>query len=272
MRSPGDSPARCLRACGVPWDLRQSQPYDVYGEVDFDMPVGSNGDCYDRYLVRVEEMRADRVKIIRQCLARMQPGPVKVQDRKFAPPTRAEMKRSMEALIHHFKLYTEGFHVPAGETYTAVEAPKGEFGVYLVADGTNRPYRCKIRPTGFRVPSGDRGPRPAAHAGRYGCDHRIARHRFWRNRQVTMGENQAQDATQPAQFVFDAESEAAIPAILARYPPGRQASAVLPLLDLAQRQMARARARPGPRSRRWMSLRRGSGWRRSASTRSPPSI
>jgi NADH-quinone oxidoreductase subunit D len=138
----------CLRASGVPWDLRRSQPYDMYGEVDFAVAVGRNGDCYDRYLVRVGEMR-ESVKIIKQCLERMRPGPVKVQDRKFSPPTRAEMKRSMEALIHHFKLYTEGFHVPAGATYTVVEAPKGEFGVYLVADGTNRPYRCKIRATGF---------------------------------------------------------------------------------------------------------------------------
>jgi NADH-quinone oxidoreductase subunit D len=138
----------CLRASGVPWDLRRAQPYEMYNEVAFDVPVARNGDCYDRYLVRVAEMR-ESVKIIRQCLAKMRPGPVKVQDRKFTPPTRAEMKRSMEALIHHFKLYTEGFHVPPGATYTAVESPKGEFGVYLVADGTNRPYRCKIRPTGF---------------------------------------------------------------------------------------------------------------------------
>jgi NADH-quinone oxidoreductase subunit D len=112
------------------------------------VPVGRNGDCYDRYLVRLAEMR-ESVKIIKQALAKMRPGPIKVQDRKFTPPTRAEMKRSMEALIHHFKLYTEGYHVPAGATYTAVESPKGEFGVYLVADGTNRPYRCKIRATGF---------------------------------------------------------------------------------------------------------------------------
>jgi len=137
-----------LRASGVPWDLRRTQPYDKYAEVDFQIPVGRNGDCYDRYLVRLGEMR-ESVKIIRQALTKMQPGPVKVQDRKFTPPTRGEMKRSMEALIHHFKLYTEGYHVPAGATYTVVEAPKGEFGVYLVADGTNRPYRCKIRSTGF---------------------------------------------------------------------------------------------------------------------------
>jgi NADH-quinone oxidoreductase subunit D len=138
----------CLRASGVPWDLRRSQPYDKYAEVEFQVPVGRNGDCYDRYLVRLAEMR-ESVKIIRQCLRKMRPGPVKVQDRKFTPPLRSEMKRSMEALIHHFKLFTEGYHVPPGATYTVVESPKGEFGVYLVADGTNRPYRCKIRPTGF---------------------------------------------------------------------------------------------------------------------------
>jgi len=137
-----------LRASGVPWDLRRSQPYDKYAEVEFQVPVGRNGDCYDRYLVRIAEMR-ESAKIVKQALAKMRPGPVKVQDRKFTPPTRGEMKHSMEALIHHFKLYTEGYHVPAGSTYTVVETPKGEFGVYLVADGTNKPYRCKIRPTGF---------------------------------------------------------------------------------------------------------------------------
>ena len=138
----------CIRASGVPWDLRRSQPYDMYDQVDFDVPVGRNGDCYDRYLVRVAEVR-ESIKIIRQCLAKMKPGPIKVQDHKFSPPSRAEMKRSMESLIHHFKLFTEGYHVPAGATYTAVESPKGEFGVYLIADGTTRPYRCKIRSTGF---------------------------------------------------------------------------------------------------------------------------
>ncbi len=138
----------CLRASGAAWDLRKSQPYDAYAEMEFDIPVGRNGDCYDRYLVRVAEMR-ESVKIIEQCLQRMPDGPVKVQDNKIVPPSRGEMKRSMEALIHHFKLYTEGYHVPAGETYSVVEAPKGEFGVYLVADGTNKPYRCKIRAPGF---------------------------------------------------------------------------------------------------------------------------
>ena len=137
-----------LRAIGVPWDLRRAQPYAMYDQVEFDVPIGRNGDCYDRYLVRMVEMR-ESVKIVRQCLEKMKPGPVKIEDRKFTPPPRSEMKRSMEALIHHFKLYTEGFHVPAGATYTVVETPKGEFGVYLVADGTNKPYRCKIRCTGF---------------------------------------------------------------------------------------------------------------------------
>ena len=137
-----------LRGSNVAWDLRKAQPYEVYDELEFDVPVGKNGDCYDRYLCRIEEMRQS-VKIIRQCLEHMPSGPVMSSDRKVSPPPRAEMKSSMEALIHHFKLYTEGFHVPAGETYTAVEAPKGEFGVYLVADGTNTPYKCKIRAPGY---------------------------------------------------------------------------------------------------------------------------
>jgi NADH-quinone oxidoreductase subunit D len=137
-----------LRGSGVAWDLRKAQPYDAYGAMDFDIPVGKHGDCYDRYLVRVEELRQS-LRIIDQALDAMPDGPVKVDDRKITPPPRAEMKRSMEALIHHFKLFTEGYHVPAGETYTAVEAPKGEFAVYLVSDGTNRPYRCKIRAPGF---------------------------------------------------------------------------------------------------------------------------
>lgn len=137
-----------LRASNVAWDLRKSQPYDVYDKMEFDIPVGLTGDCYARYLVRMEEMRQSN-SIIRQCLKQMPQGPIKVDDRKIAPPPRAEMKSSMEALIHHFKLYTEGYHVPAGETYTAVEAPKGEFAVYLVSDGSNKPYRCKIRAPGF---------------------------------------------------------------------------------------------------------------------------
>jgi len=137
-----------LRASGVPWDLRKAQPYDGYEKYDFDIPIGKHGDCYDRYLVRVAEMRQS-VRIINQCLADMPGGRVRTNDLKVSPPSRADMKHSMEALIHHFKLYTEGYHVPAGETYTAVEAPKGEFAVYLVSDGTNKPYRCKIRAPGF---------------------------------------------------------------------------------------------------------------------------
>jgi NADH-quinone oxidoreductase subunit D len=137
-----------IRAAGVPWDIRRSQPYEVYDRMDFDIPVGTKGDCYDRFMVRVEEVRQS-AKIMRQCLKEMPSGPIGTLDRKVFPPSRAEMKQSMEALIHHFKLYTEGYHVPAGEVYVATESPKGEFVVYLVADGTNRPYRCKIRPTAF---------------------------------------------------------------------------------------------------------------------------
>jgi len=137
-----------LRASGIAWDLRKSQPYDVYDKLQFNIPIGKTGDCYARYLVRVAEMR-ESISIIEQCLQNMPKGPVIAEDSKFVPPKRSEMKKSMEALIHHFKLYTEGYHVPAGETYTAVEAPKGEFGVYLVSDGSNKPYRCKIRAPGF---------------------------------------------------------------------------------------------------------------------------
>jgi NADH-quinone oxidoreductase subunit D len=137
-----------LRGSNVAWDLRKSQPYDVYDRMDFDIPVGKTGDCYARYLIRMQEMYESN-KIIRQCLEQMKPGRVKVDDYKIVPPTRDLMKKSMEALIHHFKLFTEGYHVPAGETYTVVEAPKGEFGVFLVSDGTNKPYKCKIRAPGF---------------------------------------------------------------------------------------------------------------------------
>lgn len=141
-----------VRGSGAAWDLRRSQPYECYSDLDFDIPVGKNGDCYDRYLIRMQEMR-ESVKIMKQCVELLQGkwrvGPVSALDGKVVPPKRGEMKRSMEALIHHFKLYTEGYHVPAGEVYAAVEAPKGEFGVYVVADGSNKPYRCKIRAPGF---------------------------------------------------------------------------------------------------------------------------
>ena len=141
-----------VRGSGAAWDLRKAQPYECYAEMDFDIPIGKNGDCFDRYLIRMEEMRQS-VRIMKQCIAKLRApdgqGAVAVEDNKIFPPRRGEMKRSMEALIHHFKLYTEGYHVPAGETYTAVEAPKGEFGVYLIADGSNKPYKCKIRAPGF---------------------------------------------------------------------------------------------------------------------------
>ncbi len=137
-----------LRGSGIAWDLRKSQPYDVYSEMDFDIPVGKEGDCYDRYLVRVEEMYQS-LKIIKQAIEKMPKGPVKTDDPKINPQTRKDMKHSMEALINHFKLYTEGYHVPKGEVYMPVEAPKGEFGVYLYSDGSNKPYRCRIKAPGF---------------------------------------------------------------------------------------------------------------------------
>ncbi|MDR3510380.1 MAG: NADH-quinone oxidoreductase subunit D [Caulobacteraceae bacterium] len=139
-----------VRGSGIAWDLRRNQPYECYDELEFDIPLGKNGDCYDRYLCRVEEMRQS-TRIIHQCVERLRktPGPVLTEDAKVAPPRRGEMKRSMEALIHHFKLYTEGLHTPPGEVYAPVEAPKGEFGVYVVSDGSNKPYRCKIRAPGF---------------------------------------------------------------------------------------------------------------------------
>lgn len=137
-----------LRGSGIAWDIRKSQPYEIYDQLDFAIPVGKHGDCYDRYLVRIEEMRQS-LKIILQCIEKLPKGPVSTEDPKITPPKRGQMKQSMEALIHHFKLFTEGYHVPAGEVYAAVEAPKGEFGVYLVSDGSNRPYRCHIRAPGF---------------------------------------------------------------------------------------------------------------------------
>jgi len=137
-----------LRGSGVPWDLRRSQPYECYSDLSFKIPIGKNGDCYDRYLCRIEEMR-ESVKIMKECLKKMPTGPVKSIDGKITPPKREDIKNSMEALIHHFKLFSEGFRVPKGEIYTAVEAPKGEFGVYLISDGSNKPYKCKIRAPGF---------------------------------------------------------------------------------------------------------------------------
>ncbi|MCE2687207.1 MAG: NADH-quinone oxidoreductase subunit D [Rickettsiales bacterium] len=137
-----------IRGSGIAWDLRKSQPYEIYGELDFDIPIGKNGDSYDRYLIRVAEMR-ESIKLIKQCLEKMPKGEIVVDDPRISPPKRMEMKTEMEAMINHFKLYTEGYRVPAGEVYKAVEAPKGEFGVYLISDGSNKPYRCRVRAPGF---------------------------------------------------------------------------------------------------------------------------
>ena len=167
-----------LRGSGVAWDLRKAQPYDNYADLDFDIPVGKNGDCYDRYLCRVEEMRQS-VKIMKQCVAQLRksPGPVMTADGKVAPPRRAEMKRSMEALIHHFKLYTEGFHVPSGEVYAAVEAPKGEFGVYLVSGRHQQTLSLQDPRAGLPPPAGDGLDEPGSHAGRRERDPGQPRHR-----------------------------------------------------------------------------------------------
>lgn len=137
-----------LRGSGIKWDLRKTQPYDAYADVEFDVPIGLNGDCYDRFVIRLEEMRQS-IRIMEQCLNKMPPGDIRVDDAKISPPKRSDMKSSMEALIHHFILFSEGYQVPPGSTYTAIEAPKGEFGVYLVSDGSSRPYRCKIKAPGF---------------------------------------------------------------------------------------------------------------------------
>ena len=171
-----------LRGSGIAWDLRKKQPYAVYDQVDFDIPVGVNGDCYDRYLVRMEEMRQSN-RIIKQCIdwLRKNPGPVITDNHKVAPPSREDMKSNMEELIHHFKLFTEGIHVPAGEVYAAVEHPKGEFGIYVISDGANKPYRLKIRPPGYvhLVEHGRNVARP--HDCRRGHDYRFPRRCFWRD-------------------------------------------------------------------------------------------
>lgn len=137
-----------LRGSGIDYDLRRDQPYEIYDQLSFKIPVGTRGDCYDRYFLRIEEMRQS-LSIIEQCLNKMPTGPIKADNQKITPPSRLQLKQSMEALIHHFKLYTEGYTVPAGESYTSVEAPKGEFGVFIVSNGTTRPYRCKVKAPGF---------------------------------------------------------------------------------------------------------------------------
>ena len=174
-----------LRGSGVAWDLRKKQPYEVYDRLDFDIPVGVNGDCYDRYLVRVEEMRQSN-RIVKQCIdwLRKNPGPVMIDNHKVAPPSRLNMKTNMEELIHHFKLFTEGMHVPPGEAYAVVEHPKGEFGIYLISDGANKPYRLKIRAPGFPHLAAHGRDRQRAHDRRRGGDHRDYGHRFRRDRSM----------------------------------------------------------------------------------------
>ena len=211
-----------LRASGVPWDLRRSQPYDKYAEVDFQVPVGRNGDCYDRYLMRLAEMR-ESVKIIKQALAKMKPGPIKVQDHKFSPPTRGEMKRSMEALIHHFKLYTEGYHVPAGRDLHRGGKPEGR--VRRLSGGGRHQQAVSLQDPRdrIRLSAGDRRDGEAAHAGRCLRDHRIARRRVRRDRQVDHGRKQHSGPASSSRrtFAFDAESEAEIATIVAQVSAGQ---------------------------------------------------
>ena len=258
-----------VRGSGAPWDLRKAQPYECYEEMDFDIPVGRHGDNYDRQVIRMEEMRQS-VKIMKQCVEKLSApdgkGPVAAKDGKVVPPSRAEMKRSMEALIHHFKLYTEGFHVPAGEVYCAVEAPKGEFGVYLVSDGTDKPYRCKIRAPGFAHLAGDGFSLPQIDARRCERDPGFDRHRLRRGGPVMPPRDFAVMRHRGSAFARkrrargrDTEELNPCPfAVLPRnsrkpspsrprtrhgarrsskkYPEGRQASAVISLLWLAQKQ------------------------------------
>ncbi len=225
-----------VRGSGAAWDLRKAQPYECYAEMDFDIPIGKNGDNYDRYCIRMEEMRQS-VRIMKQCIEKLHApegqGRVTVDDHKIAPPRRGEMKRSMESLIHHFKLYTEGFKVPAGEVYAAVEAPKGEFGVYLVADGSNKPYKCKIRAPGFAHLAGHGLSLPRPHAGGYFGDTRLDRHRIRRGRPMSV---RRLAEKQPPAFAFSPDNLAWAKARIAKYPEGRQQSAVIPMLWRAQEQ------------------------------------
>ena len=218
-----------LRGSGIGWDLRKQQPYEVYDAMDFDIPVGRNGDCYDRYLVRVAEMRQAN-RIVQQCVQwlRANPGPIMIDDRKVRPPSREEMKGDMESLIHHFKFMTEGFCVPEGESYAAVEAPKGEFGVYLVSDGANKPYRLKCRAPGFAHLAALSEMVRRAHARRCGGRHWHAGHRLRGDRSMS--------ADTDAHSVLSAPTREEIDRWVARFPPGRQRSAVLSALRAAQEQ------------------------------------
>ena len=227
-----------VRGSGAAWDLRKAQPYECYSEMDFDIPIGKNGDCFDRYLIRMEEMRQS-TRIMKQCLEKLRSptgqGPVTVDDHKIVPPRRGEMKRSMEALIHHFKLYTEGYHVPAGEVYAAVEAPKGEFGVYLVADGTNKPYKCKIRAPGFAHLQAMDFLYARPHAGRRFRHSRLDRYRVRGGRPMSV-RRLAPPEIQPKDFSFSKDNLAWAKEQMTKYPEGRQQSAIIPLLWRAQEQ------------------------------------
>ena len=231
-----------IRASGLPWDLRKSQPYDVYDRMDFDIPVGKTGDCYARYLVRIEEMYQS-TRIMEQCIAALRKvgGPVRVDDRKISPPRRGEMKDSMEALIHHFKLYTEGYKVPAGETYTAVEAPKGEFGGLSRVRRHQQALPLQDPRSRIPAPAGARDDDQGTPARRHVGEHRLARHRVRRDRPLgddamAMITADPKDVPQVASFSFTPEYMAKVEEQIAHYPPGRQASAVIAVLDLAQRQ------------------------------------
>ena len=217
--------------------MRKAQPYECYSELDFDIPIGKNGDNYDRYCIRMEEMRQS-IRIMKQCIEKLRSpegqGPVAVDDNKIVPPRRAEMKRSMEALIHHFKLYTEGFHVPAGEVYAAVEAPKGEFGVYLDRRRHQQALQVQDPRAGLRASAGHGFSLPRPHAGRRLGGPRLARHRVRGGRPLMAVRRLAEK--QPASFAFTADNLAWAKAQIAKYPEGRQASAVIPLLWRAQEQ------------------------------------
>ena len=255
-----------LRGSGVAWDLRRAQPYDVYDKIEFDVPIGQQR----RFLRSVSRSDRGNAAVGSHHRAgdrrRCRTGPVKVDDRKVAPPPRGEMKRSMEALIHHFKLYTEGYHVPAGETYTAVEAPKGEFGVYLVSDGTNRPYRCKIRAPGFAFLQATDFMCARSHARRCRRDHRLDGHRLRRDRPMNAPLDAGQ-FEQPASFEFTAREPRAG---ARRTSPNtrRAAKRARCCRCWIWRNANMADGCPG---RRWIASRSCSRWRRSASTRSQPS-
>ena len=230
-----------LRGSGIEWDLRKKQPYEVYDRMDFDIPVGLNGDCYDRYLVRIEEMRQSN-RIIHQCVDWLakNPGPVMIDDRKVRPPSREQMKEDMESLIHHFKFFTEGYEVPEGETYAAVEAPKGEFGIYLISDGANKPYRSEVPCSGLPASGRARGDEHGPHVGGRRRDDRYAGHRVRGNRPLSTETHSSADAkvgTDNSKLKLLSEhTRKEIDHWVAKFPPGRQRSACIAALRATQHQ------------------------------------